>query len=255
MALQPGEALQRYVSADLTHFVGSSVKTQRKRYLLLKRILKAGVLKAHPKSAGLNGDVHFLRKDTDLALSTNEACVGSVVCFCDIPLGDLRLHMQKYSEFGLALSKKFLADLGASPVIYVPLHGRPALLPYEGYGRRRVASQAVAFDHFWKLFNRIERAVPDLGRDPRFTETSEDLHRMIEFLEIHIISNLKFFDHRLHELERHNFYMEREWRVSRNVEFTLNDVRRIIIPSKHARELRRDFPKFDGEIIFADMPH
>ena len=117
--------LQRYVSADLTHFVGGSVKTDRKRYLLSRKIPEAGLLKASPKKVGLNSDFHQLRKDSELPLSRNEACVGSVVCFCDIPLADLQLHMLKYGGFGLAFSKIFLAEHGASPVIYVPVkYGR-----------------------------------------------------------------------------------------------------------------------------------
>jgi hypothetical protein len=247
--------VQRYVSADLTHFVGASIKAERKRYLLLRTILRTGLLKANPMPSGRDGAVHVLRKDTDLPLSTNEACSGSVVCFCDIPLGDLPLHIRKYSPFGIAFSKEFLADLGASPVIYVPIHGRPALLPYEGYRRGRIASQAVAFDHFWQIFNRVEKALPDLKADRRFKRTAEDLRRMTEFLEIHIISNLKFFDHRLLDDEEENFYMEREWRVSRSVTFSLNEIERIIIPCEYGREFRRDFPKFDGEIMFADAPH
>jgi hypothetical protein len=247
--------VQRYVSADLTHFVGGSIKGERKRYLLLRKILRTGVLKAHPMPARPDSAVHVLRKDTGLALSTNEACTGSVVCFCDIPLSDLPLHMLKYSPFGLAFSKDFLADLGAAPVIYVPVHGRPALLPYEGYRRGRVASQAVAFDHFWKLFNRVEKSLPNLKSDRQISKTAEDLRRMMQFLEIHIISNLKFFDQRLLDEENENFYMEREWRVGRNVSFSLSEVQRIIVPWKYGRELRHDCPKFDGEIMFSDMPH
>lgn len=222
--------LQRYVSADLTHFVGRSIKNQRKRYLLLRRILRNGELKAFPRASGVASDFHVLQKDTDLGLSTNEACAGSIVCFCDIPLGDLPLHMHKYSEFGVAFSKEFLADLGASPVFYVPRYGRPALLPYEGYGPGRVASQAVAFDHFWRLLNRLAKRVPDLEVDSRFRRTAGDLRRMTAFLEVHVISNLKFFDHRLCDTDPQNFYMEREWRIGRDVQFTLNDVQRIIIP-------------------------
>ena len=246
--------VQRYVSADLTHFVGASLKAKRKQYLLLRKILKTGVLRAYPRQ-GLDAAAHVLRKDTDLPLSTNEACIGSIVCFCDIPLGDLALHISKYSPFGIAFPKEFLADLGASPVIYVPTKGRPALLPYEGYGRRRVASQGASFDHFWKLFNRVEKTLPDLKADPRFKGTAEDLRRITEFLEIHVISNLKFFDHRLLDEQEENYYMEREWRVSRSVEFCLDDVERIIIPHEYGREFRRDFPRFDGEIMFADAPH
>src|SRR5689334_24442201 len=42
-----------------------------------------------------------------------------MVCFCDIPVEDLPLHMKKYSQFGLAFSKGFLIGKGATPVFYV----------------------------------------------------------------------------------------------------------------------------------------
>ena len=52
----------------------------------------------------------------------------------------------------------------------------------------------------------------------------------MEFLELNIMSHLKFFDHRLHDEHPENYYLEREWRVSRDVPFDLEDVRRIIVP-------------------------
>ena len=138
---------QRYISANLTHFVGRSI-VENGRYMLLKKILKSGVLEARPRIPGLSHRDHVVQRNSSVRLSTNEACIVPVVCFCDIPLEDLGIHMRKYSEFGMAFSKHFLAGQGASPVIYVPRKGRPSLLPYEGYGGGEVAYQAVAFDHF-----------------------------------------------------------------------------------------------------------
>jgi hypothetical protein len=42
-----------------------------------------------------------------------------VVCFCDIPVIDLAIHVRKYSKFGLAFKKAFLIERGACPVFYV----------------------------------------------------------------------------------------------------------------------------------------
>ena len=81
---------------------------------------------------------------------------------------------------------------------------------------------------------------------------AEDLKNILDFLEVHILSHLIFFNHKLHDIHEENFYMEREWRVSRDVQFTLGDVQRIIIPVRFSRRLRRDFPKYDGEIVFGD---
>jgi hypothetical protein len=243
---------QRYVSTDLTHFVGAKLKTQRERYRLLKRILKSGTLKASP--GPIKFPRHLLVRDTDKRLSSNEACRGSVVCFCDIPLCDLPLHMSKYSPFGLAFTKDHLAELGALPVIYVPVRGRPSLLPYEDYGRKRVASQAVAFDEFWRIFLSLEKAIPAV-EVAKLPKAARDLRRMTRFLECNLISNLKFFDHRLEDTEEEHYYMEREWRVSQNVGFELSDVIRVILPASYGQIFRKDFPSFDAEVVFADWEH
>jgi hypothetical protein len=104
----------------------------------------------------VKADEHLLLRDTDLPLSSNLACLGSVVCFCDIPL-----HMSKYSMFGLAFAKDFQTEVGAVPVIYVPENGRPALLPYEGYGRKSISSQKVVCRRRSRAGNR-NRKRPDL---------------------------------------------------------------------------------------------
>src|SRR5580698_7898135 len=50
------------------------------------------------------------------------------VCFCDIPIGDLYIHMEKYSGFGVAFEKRFLLGKGASPVFYI---ANDSLLDYK----------------------------------------------------------------------------------------------------------------------------
>lgn len=247
--------IQRYVSSDLTHFVGQRLRNQRERYKLLKRILRTGLLKASPKTKGAGPLVRVLRKDTELRLSSNQACGLPAVCFCDIPLCDLPLHMVKYGDFGLAFSKDFLADFGALPIVYVPKLGRPASLPYEGYARRRVASQAVCYDEFWKVLNRIDAALSQLKDQKGAEPLVRDLRRMITFLEFHLISNLKFFDHRLSDIDRDNFYMEREWRVCQDIPFMFGDVVRVIMPECFGSQFRGDFPAFDGEVVFGDWEH
>jgi hypothetical protein len=241
---------QRYVSPDLTHFVGRSLGTDECRYRLLRRILRGGVLKARPKPRGLRAP-HVLVINTNEKLSSNEAYRGSVVCFCDIPLSDLPLHMRKYRRFGLAFRKGFLLEQGALPVLYIPLSGRPGLLPFGSYGPGRVSSQEVSFDQFWKHFNRLRETARELGDGPQRGQLAGDLQRLTEFLDNNILSHLKFFNPRLPDDHDNNFYMEREWRVSRDVQFSLNDIRRIIVPARFSRRFRRDFSKFAGELVFA----
>ena len=42
-----------------------------------------------------------------------------MVCFSDIPVPDLGIHMGKFSRFGLAFNKSLLIKRGANPVFYV----------------------------------------------------------------------------------------------------------------------------------------
>jgi hypothetical protein len=246
---------QRYISSDLTHFVGRSQKNHGNRYKLLKRILRTGQLQARPRAKGMGPEVRVVTKDAEMGLSSNQACGLPIVCFCDIPLCDLPIHMAKYSKFGLAFPKDFLAEMGAVPVTYVPLRGRPASLPYEGYSRKRVASQAVCFDEFWKVLNRLEATLLGSSKQTPSTPFEKDVRRLTTFLEVHLVSNLKFFDHRLVDVDIENFYMEREWRVCQDVSFDLNDVARVILPEAFGRQFRKDFPAFGGELVFSDWEH
>ena len=47
------------------------------------------------------------------------------------------------------------------------------------------------------------------------------------------------------------YYMERVWRTLTNVQFTIGDVRRIILPEQYGRQLRADLPEYWGQVNFA----
>jgi hypothetical protein len=107
---------QRYVSNELTHFVGRG-KGQDEQYdILVNRILKTGWLTFPPHNPNRP---RSLAVDFSQPMSTDQALKYEVVCFCDIPDTDLAIHMSKYSRFGLAFQKRFLIAKGACPVFYV----------------------------------------------------------------------------------------------------------------------------------------
>ncbi len=239
---------QRYVSPDLTHFVGRGLRSQEEQYRLLRRILNERRLRARsPEPTGRAA--YVLEIHPRARLSGNRAFRGSYVCFCDIPLGDLDLHMRKYSRFGIAFRKEFLLEKGATPVMYVPGLGRPALLPFRPYRRGIVRSNNVAFDEFWRRYQRLRARMEEAGcgGDRELVRLLTDVR---EFLDIHVLSHLKFFDPYLYDEDKRNFYMEREWRVMRQVRFRLVDVARIVLPERFARRFRRDFPRYDREVVF-----
>jgi hypothetical protein len=161
--------------------------------------------------------------------------------------------MQKYSPFGVAFRKKFLTDHGALPVMYIPEVGRPSIVHFSKPGTtpsRGISSQAIAFNRFWKYFNKIERSIKDLK--PGHRVLADDLRRLFTFLDLSLLSHLKFFDHRLPDDHPHNYYMEREWRTTQDVSFDLIDIQRIIIPTRFSRRFRNAFKTYDGEVFFAD---
>jgi hypothetical protein len=246
---------QRYVSPDLTHFVGRRKRTQDERYRLFKKVLRTGLLKASPQLKRVSPQFRVLQKDPDRRLSSNKAYRRPAVCFCDIPICDLPLHMKKYKEFGIAFSKLCLIDRAAVPILYVPEGGRPSSLPFEGYARGRVASQARCFDEFWTVLNRLHGGLPRLEGMQGVERIAKDLRRVIDFLDFHLVSNLQFFDQRLADSARKNFYMEREWRVYQDVVFSLEEVVRVFVPERFGKRFRSDFPTFDGEVVFADWGH
>jgi hypothetical protein len=239
--------IQRYVSRDLTHFVGRGRKPLNQQYQVLRKILTERVLRA-PKPKRFSRAPYVLRIYR-FGLSENRAYRGSVVCFCDIPQGDLGLHMRKYGRFGLAFAKDFLLERGATPVRYIPDRGRPDILPWPGYARGRVSSNARAYDEFWERFRRLRQLARDESTNPQLSKLVREVSA---FLDIHVLSHLKFFNPFAREWHAENFYMEREWRVSRDVRFALREVRRVILPESYARDFRRDFPRYDGELLFAD---
>ena len=116
--LGPGEAphMQRYVSTELTHFVGRG-KARDEQYRLLVTILRSGELRSDPSRRPGSPGVSWTTLNA--SFSEREMYHFPGVCFCDIPAADLSLHIGKYSPFGIAFAKPFLVKRGASPVFYV----------------------------------------------------------------------------------------------------------------------------------------
>jgi hypothetical protein len=95
---------QRYVSAELAHFVGRGL-AEAEQYKLLVKIIKEGSITHHPHSLNISGN---LSVNTGAKFSANDMYCPQSICFCDIPLADLGIHITKYSRFGLSFSKDFL---------------------------------------------------------------------------------------------------------------------------------------------------
>jgi hypothetical protein len=113
---------QRYVSKELTHFVGRGCRKpdgshdEDAQYALLVKILREGCLLHRldcpdgPARCVFHGGGSF---------GARTMIHVDAVCFCDIPAPDLAIHMEKYRSFGLSFLKSFLVRQGANPGFYV----------------------------------------------------------------------------------------------------------------------------------------
>jgi hypothetical protein len=286
---------QRYVSNELSHFVGKG-KTEEEQYqLLVGKILKSGWLTyaphdpSQPRTASL---------DLSKPISTDDIIKYQVVCFCDIPAQDLAIHVRKYSKFGLAFKKEFLVSKGACPVFYIanesPVPVQTVFSPSDflerieaarksGYIDRAlyfdtsvrgiidifVALDALCCNENDRYFKGIstsefkERFGQLLGLSPAQvsligtalngnTQALQTIRMCIDFSLNYVFTFMKPFDAKRSFEDESNYYMEREWRVGNNIQFTLNDVSRVFFPSSYAQRFRVDMPAYVGQISFID---
>jgi hypothetical protein len=68
------------------------------------------------------------------------------------------------------------------------------------------------------------------------------------FQSISMFGHVKCFDASLSEDDPRNYYMEREWRVTGRVEFALEDLARVIVPTDYGPRLTERFPTFRARL-------
>lgn len=263
-------ALQRYISNELTHFVGRHQAKEQEQYNTLIEILNTGILKYAPKGHLTGGLALGIYPETKA--SKNEMYNPPIVCFCDIPLADLSIHMKKYSRFGISFLKSYLIKKGANPVFYVAVNSI-----YNEISEAKYIPRGDLFDKMFKEYHdlmweqamrlkelhfkrcglSLEKAGSLTESDMHKIQTMEDIegrrwNQLNFFLDFNIFSFIKFFDDARSEEDIDNYYMEREWRLLDDLKFNLNDICRIIIPKAYAEDLRRDLPQYCGQISFSD---
>ncbi len=105
-----------YISNKLTHWVGRQAIDNEKRYdILTKNILKEKELR-FGKCEWNFGTKNMVIKNHMI----------NMISFTDIPFSESEIHCKKYSRFGIAFDKIYLANYHASPVGYIQnphIHG------------------------------------------------------------------------------------------------------------------------------------
>lgn len=109
-----------------------------------------------------------------------------MTCFCDIPLGSIGEHVNKYGFYGLGMNKKWGKAKSISPVTYVYPQSATADL--------------IKIISYYSLRLLIE------DKHDKFIGLTQILKNYFKSISGHIYKNGKFS-----EVE-YNFYNEREWR-------------------------------------------
>ena len=231
--------MQRYISNELFHFVGRN-KSREEQYSILKAILTECKLGTGEKGA-ISTTISPLED-----LSSNEVYTSEMVCFCDIPINDLRVHIDKYSPFGLSFLKKYLLSKGASPIWYI---SKKSTLNSEC----RIEN-ARYHDKMYKIFSDFLCKIEDMEEkkpNNNFIKTSLSL---CHYFDSYIFPFMKFFDAEKGDLDEDNYYMEREWRLHGKLDFeSIGNIWRIVLPRSFTKQFREDFPGYSGQVSYAEI--
>lgn len=278
-----------YISNKLCHFVGHAEKDYENQYQILKLILNSQYITKKPDDP--KGLYQYAQVD-ELQINENGDLFDTLdcVCFCDIPDDSLKIHISKYGVFGLALSNDYLVAKGAKPVIYIPRKGKTNLIL--GTSFKQICTNksfaSLADDAAWsasifkqlasdpELIELIKKYVlEEYDRKKIATKrtlTFRDLktYTLYRFFtcsnykqlynKVAATSNLlgqflpfiKFYDHKLADKDANNFYYEREWRINCSVDFTLDNVVTIYLPSSYVKRFVNDFPSYSGGFYMLD---
>jgi hypothetical protein len=187
------------------------------------------------------------------------------VCFCDIPVADLPLHIGKYSPFGMGFLKAFLVKRGASPVFYIANDSEidPGGNADAGIRQSSVTpyTRAMLFNEMLESFHRSSSALlraastvnaEDGPKARELAETGNRLAQLGAYIVEYVFSYCVPFNSLLDESDERHYYMEREWRVLEDVRFSLADVERVILPREYSGRLRADLPGYSGQLSFSD---
>jgi hypothetical protein len=138
-------------------------------------------------------------KATKMPWSKIKAC-----CFTECTWSSLLVHSQRYSQFGIGFTKEFLFSNGGGPALYIAPHLFQAQSFHTGEELLPFARELYAF---------MTPFYPPYSPEQYQDEVPEQFETFVDYTH------------------------EREWRVPRNLSFSLNDVEFVIVPS--AEEMRR----------------
>lgn len=139
-------------------------------------------------------------RETGIVKKINKAV--PMVCFCDIPLSQVKDHINFYGSYGIGLKKSWGQRAGLNPLIYID-------------------QDSILSDHIVDLSYQIFR--PELKDWDEFTELKAKYHEIVRHIKPYSGNNIDRSSGT--EIENYIFYNEREWRyVPKIMNFDADDV-------------------------------
>lgn len=147
-----------------------------------------------------------------------------IISFCDIPLSEVKNHIDSYGSYGIGLSKSWAKKTGLNPILYLETESK--------------------LSHFLK--SQVDRIFENLDKSNKGKKLSKDSFALFGDV-IRIMSYCKNYEGHLVRgkinSETYRFYDEREWRYVAQKE-ELNGVTAIL----HGSEYKIDKEKFNNKI-------
>ena len=230
------------------HVVARKIETDDERYKELCGILKGGWLSFPPHAHSISsGQIEI---DSFKGRKINEMFNPKCVCFADIPETELKIHISKYKNFGIAFCKSFLIEKGANPVFYIEnnstIYSKNFSFTEEYKSTNRVDYyQEYCSKTIWYFYQRYLYCCKNSDVE------LQDTYEILNFL-INLFSHFKVWNDNLDDDDPDNYYFEREWRATNNIKFQLSDVVVVILPQNYEKQFKLDFPEYTGELLTAE---
>lgn len=213
--------LQRFSAKVLWHFTGYN-KSQEQAFAYLVSIARNCLLKISNRS--------FTVK-----MPNGEKRYGfPASCTCDIPFKDLRLHISRYNQFGIAFHRKNAIEEGRfNPVLY--MH-----------------KDHIFFKHADSILPQLEYLA---STDSSLKKVLSDYLLMIgTYVKRGDLTSDIYFNPLIDEEQNNNFYYEREWRSAYDWYFKKDDVGTVMMPLNYITKFKEAIKGTRGEEVFRDLP-
>ncbi len=112
-----------------------------------------------------------------------------MVCFCDIPLSQVKDHINFYGSYGIGLKKQWGQSKGLNPLIYLD-------------------KDSNLSDHIVDMSYEIFK--PEFKNKPEFKKLKAAYHDIVRYTKPYTGQNINRKTGNL--IENYNFYNEKEWR-------------------------------------------